>query len=86
MRFRRLRGDDLDEDDNNYVEKAIQRLHAANLAPPVNGLQLIECVEVTTTSDVTPELSELVARALGDIPHIVRQVPPGHGVLYSTPS
>jgi hypothetical protein len=86
MRLRRQNDDDLDEDDDNYVEDATRRLWAANLIPPVRGLHLIECVEVSTTSEVTPDLTELIARALGDIPHIIKQVSPDHGVMYRPPS
>jgi hypothetical protein len=84
MRFRRQQEDELDDDD--YVEDAMRRLQAANLIPPVKALHLIECVEVSTTSEVTPELTELIARALGDIPHIIKRVSSDHGVTYGPPS
>ena len=86
MRFRRQQEDDFDEGDKDYVEDAASRLQAANLIPPVKSLHLIECVEISTTSKVTPELTELVAHALGDIPHIIKQVSPDDGVMYGPPS
>lgn len=86
MRFRRQKHDELDEGDQDYVKDAASRLQAADLIPPIRSLHLIECVEISTTSEVTPKLTKLVADALGDIPHFIKQVSPDDGVIYGPPS
>jgi hypothetical protein len=78
-RARHLDTDEADSDD--MVAEAADRLGAAGLIPPINGLELVEYVRVTT-EQLTPEMAARITEALDGLPHKVEQVPPGHGILY----
>jgi hypothetical protein len=82
--LRRRRLDDL-ADDAGVVAEAMHRLQSADLMPPVNRLQSVGYVLVTTSDELTPELRARISSALDGLPHKIEQVPPDRGVLYAGP-
>jgi hypothetical protein len=72
------------------LDVAVQRVQAARLIPPVTTMQIDggrdgapERVLVLVTAPTDPAVLAQLNELLADMPHEVREVPPGYGQLIS---
>ena len=80
-------GGEFDDTTDDYVEggnvsEALSRLQSADLMPLIRGLEAVECVEITTTADLTADVQAQISPVLSGIRHHIIQVPHGYGTDY----